>query len=94
MDSTTGAMMTGGLIGILIALVIGLVIGVIAKLLMPGRDPGGWFMTCLLGIAGSWIGGLVFKLLGISAGGFVGLIGSVLGAMLILLAYRMVMKRA
>ncbi len=89
MEPSTGAAVFGGLTGIVIGLAIGLVIGVIAKLLMPGRDPGGWFVTCLLGIAGSWIGGLIFNLLGVAAGGLLGFVGAVLGAMLILFAYRM-----
>lgn len=42
--------------GIISAIFIGLIVGAIAKLLMPGRDPGGWIVTILLGIAGSFIG--------------------------------------
>ena len=60
MGASEGAAL-GGIIGILIAAVVGLVIGVIAKLLMPGKDPGGWFMTILLGIAGSWVGGVLLS---------------------------------
>jgi len=86
--------LAGGVIGILIAAVVGLIIGVIAKVLMPGPDPGGWFMTILLGIAGSWVGGFIFGLLGIGGGGFVGLIGAVLGAMLILFIYRLIRKKS
>jgi uncharacterized membrane protein YeaQ/YmgE (transglycosylase-associated protein family) len=81
----------GGLIGLVLVAVVGLVIGVIAKLLMPGADPGGWFVTILLGIAGSWVGGVIMALLGLS-GMVPGLIGAVLGAMLILLVYRMLKK--
>jgi uncharacterized membrane protein YeaQ/YmgE (transglycosylase-associated protein family) len=66
-----------------------LVIGAVAKLLMPGADPGGWFVTILLGIAGSWIGSFLVGLLGVS-GLVSGLIGSVVGAMLLLVAYRMI----
>ena len=77
----------GGVLGVLIAAVIGLVIGAIAKLLMPGRDPGGWFVTMLLGIAGSWVGTFIAIALGIS--GVAGLIAAVLGAMLILFVYRL-----
>jgi uncharacterized membrane protein YeaQ/YmgE (transglycosylase-associated protein family) len=77
----------GGTIGLLLVLAIGLIIGVTAKLLLPGKDPGGWFMTILLGIGGSWIGGVIATLLGISA--MVPLfIAAVLGAMLLLLIYR------
>jgi uncharacterized membrane protein YeaQ/YmgE (transglycosylase-associated protein family) len=91
MDAGTGAAV-GGVIGLLMAALVGLVIGVIAKLLMPGADPGGWFMTILLGVAGSWVGGFLLGLVGLSglAGG---LVGGVLGAMLLLFLYRMVKGR-
>jgi uncharacterized membrane protein YeaQ/YmgE (transglycosylase-associated protein family) len=82
----------GGVFGILIVAVVGLVIGAIAKLLMPGPDPGGWFVTILLGIAGSWVGGLVFGLLGLAGLG-ASLVGAVLGAMLLLFIYRLVKGR-
>jgi uncharacterized membrane protein YeaQ/YmgE (transglycosylase-associated protein family) len=75
---------------VLIAGVIGLVIGAIAKLLMPGKDPGGWFVTMLLGIAGSWVGAFIANALGISGGA--GLVAAVLGAMLILFVYRLVKR--
>ena len=75
----------------LIVALTGLVIGAIAKLLMPGKDPGGWFVTLLLGIAGSWVGSWVFGALGL--GGTVpGLIGAVIGAMLLLVAYRLLKR--
>jgi uncharacterized membrane protein YeaQ/YmgE (transglycosylase-associated protein family) len=77
----------GGVLGLLIAAVIGLVIGAIAKLLMPGKDPGGWFVTMLLGIAGSWVGAFIANALGITGGA--GLVAAVLGAMLILFVYRL-----
>ena len=77
---------------IITTLCIGLVVGVIAKLLMPGRDPGGCIITILLGIAGSfvgtWIGRLFF------AGNYAaGWIMSIVGAMLLLLLYRLVVGR-
>ena len=81
----------GGVIGLFLLGVFGLVIGVIAKLLMPGKDPGGWFATILLGIAGSWIGGFLISLVGVT-GVVPGLIGAVLGAMLLLAAYRLIKK--
>lgn len=90
MQETTG-MIIGGIAGILIAAGIGLAIGVVAKLLMPGKDPGGWFATILLGIAGSWIGGFAASLLGLS-GLVPGLIAAVLGAMLLLALYRIFKK--
>jgi uncharacterized membrane protein YeaQ/YmgE (transglycosylase-associated protein family) len=87
MDAIAG-MAVGGILGILIAAAIGLVIGVIAKLLMPGPDPGGWFATILLGIAGSWVGGFLFGMLGLT-GPVLGIVGAVLGAMLLLFIYRL-----
>lgn len=74
------------------ALVIGLIVGAVAKFLMPGPDPGGWILTILLGIAGSWVGGWVAGLLGMTGG--TGFIGSVLGAMLLLFIYRLVTKKS
>jgi uncharacterized membrane protein YeaQ/YmgE (transglycosylase-associated protein family) len=71
-------------------LVSGLVVGLIAKLLMPGRDPGGWIVTALLGIGGSVVGGYLFGMLGLAGGS--GLIGSVIGAVLLLALYRAVRK--
>jgi len=76
--------------GIIVTLVVGLIVGAIAKFLMPGKDPGGWIMTIVLGIAGSFVGSLVAGALGMTAP--VGWIGSILGAMLFLLVYRMVKK--
>ncbi len=80
----------GGVLGLLIVAVIGLVIGAVAKLLMPGKDPGGWFVTMLLGIAGSWVGAFIASALGVSGG--LGLVVAVLGAMLLLAGYRLFKK--
>lgn len=72
----------------------GLVIGAIAKLLMPGRDPGGFIVTILLGIAGAVIGGYIGRLLGFygpeEGAGF---LMALLGAILLLALYRMVAGR-
>jgi uncharacterized membrane protein YeaQ/YmgE (transglycosylase-associated protein family) len=81
----------GGVIGLLLVAGIGLVIGVIAKLLMPGRDPGGWFVTILLGIAGSWIGGFLLSLTGLT-GTVPALIAAIIGAMVLLGIYRLLKK--
>ena len=82
----------GGVIGILLLALIGLVIGAVAKLLMPGKDPGGWIVTILLGVAGSWVGGFLSSALGL--GSVVAeLVAAVLGAMLLLAIYR-VAKRS
>jgi len=75
-------------------ILFGLVVGVIAKLLMPGRDPGGFIITILLGIAGAVIGGYVGRLLGFygpneGAGFFMAL----LGAVILLALYRMTLSR-
>jgi len=90
MDQMLGGAI-GGAMGLLMVAVVGLVIGVIAKLLMPGKDPGGWLVTILLGIAGSWVGGFVMSMLGL-AGAVPALIGAVIGAMLLLFAYRLFKK--
>ena len=75
-------------------ILLGLIAGALAKLIMPGRDGGGIFMTILLGIAGSLLGGFLFNLLGIGDGdSWAGLIGSVIGAIVILAIYRAVTKR-
>ena len=70
-------------------IISGLIIGAIAKLLMPGKDPGGWVITALLGIAGSVVAGYIGRLLGLYAeGDAAGWIMSILGAMLLLYGYR------
>ena len=84
----------GGLMGLLILAVIGLVIGAVAKALTPGPDPGGWFATILLGIAGSWVGAFFAGLLGIGQGLAMALVFAVLGSILLLLIYRMVRRPA
>lgn len=69
---------------------IGLVVGAIAKFLMPGKDPGGFIITILLGIAGSMVGGYLGSALGLYAPGEgAGLIMSVIGALILLAIYRM-----
>ena len=69
--------------------IVGLIIGAIAKLLMPGKDPGGWLVTMLLGIAGSLVGSYLGRFLGLyAAGEAAGWIMSVIGAMLLLFLYR------
>ena len=79
---------------IILMVVWGLIAGAIAKMLMPGRDPGGIVVTILLGIAGSLLGGFLFNALGIGdCQRYAGLIGSVIGAVILLLAYRMFSAR-
>jgi uncharacterized membrane protein YeaQ/YmgE (transglycosylase-associated protein family) len=77
--------------GILSWIVIGLIVGVLAKWLMPGPDPGGFFLTILLGIAGAFVGGAIASALGL--GSFTGfnigsLVIAVAGAMLLLFLHR------
>lgn len=75
--------------GLIWTLLIGLIVGAIAKLLMPGKDPGGFFITILLGIAGAFVANFLGQALGLyQPGDGAGLIGSVLGAVLILWIYR------
>jgi uncharacterized membrane protein YeaQ/YmgE (transglycosylase-associated protein family) len=74
-------------------LIIGLVVGAIAKLIMPGHDPGGILVTMLLGIAGSLIGGFFGRALGLyGPGQGAGFIVSILGAILLLAVYRLLMS--
>lgn len=75
-------------------ILFGLVIGVIAKLMMPGRDPGGFIITILLGIAGAVLGGFIGRAMGFygpnqSAGWII----SILGAVVLLVLYRMMARR-
>jgi uncharacterized membrane protein YeaQ/YmgE (transglycosylase-associated protein family) len=76
-------------------LIIGLVIGAVAKLLMPGKDPGGFIITILLGIAGSVVATYLGQALGwYQDGSGAGFIASVIGAMLLLFLYRMFTGRS
>jgi uncharacterized membrane protein YeaQ/YmgE (transglycosylase-associated protein family) len=78
------------------AIILGIVAGFLARALMPGKDPMGFFATILLGLAGSVVGFLLFtELLGIGdneAFDLGGLIGAIIGAMILLLIYRAVAK--
>ena len=80
--------------GILTWILFGLVVGVIAKLLMPGRDPGGFIVTILLGIAGALFGGFVGRAMGFyGENQGAGWIMSILGAIVLLALYRMMARR-
>jgi uncharacterized membrane protein YeaQ/YmgE (transglycosylase-associated protein family) len=80
--------------GLITILVVGLIIGAIAKLLVPGRDPGGWIVTILLGIAGAFVGTWLGRTLGIYSGGqSAGWIASIIGAVVLLLIYRAIVGR-
>jgi uncharacterized membrane protein YeaQ/YmgE (transglycosylase-associated protein family) len=73
--------------------VIGLVVGIIAKLLMPGKDPGGCIITMLLGLAGAWLGSFLGQMLFRNSNYAAGWIMSIVGAMILLLIYRMIFGR-
>jgi len=76
-------------------LFIGLIIGAVAKLLMPGKDPGGIIVTMLLGIAGSFVATYLGQALGLYRdGSSAGFIMSVIGAMILLLIYRLFKRRS
>ena len=76
-------------------ILIGLVIGAVAKLLMPGRDPGGFIVTILLGIAGSIVGTWVGRTIGwYQEGQSAGFLMSVVGALLLLGIYHLVRRRS
>ena len=79
---------------ILTVILIGLIVGIVAKALMPGKDPGGFIITALLGIAGAFVA----KYLGQQLGWYgenepAGFIASVVGAILLLILYRLIFRR-
>jgi uncharacterized membrane protein YeaQ/YmgE (transglycosylase-associated protein family) len=81
------------MMGILGWIVFGLVIGVIAKLVMPGRDPGGVIVTILIGIAGALVGGFLGRLVGwYQPGEPAGFVTATLGALLLLFIYRKTLR--
>ena len=74
---------------------IGLVVGALAKFLMPGKDPGGIIITMLLGIAGSFLGTFLGRALGLyQSGEAAGFIMSLIGAIILLVLYRLLFKRS
>ena len=82
--------------GFLAWILLGLIAGALAKLLMPGKDGGGWIVTILLGIAGAFVGGYLGTLLGIggAANGInlASILTATAGAFVLLLIYRMIKK--
>jgi uncharacterized membrane protein YeaQ/YmgE (transglycosylase-associated protein family) len=81
--------------GILATLIVGLIVGAIAKLLMPGKDPGGIIITMLLGVAGAFVAGFLGRAVGWydDPGSGPGIIASIIGAMILLGLYRLVVGR-
>jgi len=80
--------------GIIWTLIIGLVAGAIAKLLMPGREPGGFIITMALGVAGAFVATWLGQAVGwYQAGEGAGFIGAVVGAIILLVIYRIVIGR-
>ncbi len=86
----------GFIISIIVWIVIGFIIGALAKLIMPGKDPGGFVVTTLLGIAGAFVGGFLSRLIGLGGltGGFSlwSIVFGVIGAIILLAIYRMLKK--
>jgi uncharacterized membrane protein YeaQ/YmgE (transglycosylase-associated protein family) len=83
------------MLGLLWTLIIGLVVGAVAKLLMPGKDGGGIFVTMLLGVAGSFVALFIGRAIGhYENGSAPGFIASVIGAVILLAIYRMVRRRS
>ena len=77
---------------ILLWIVFGLVVGIVAKLIMPGNDPGGIFLTIILGVVGAMLGGWIGRVMGLYREGEpAGFIMAVVGAVIILGLYRLVM---
>ncbi|HET6675082.1 MAG TPA: GlsB/YeaQ/YmgE family stress response membrane protein [Nitrospiraceae bacterium] len=74
-------------------ILFGLIVGIVAKLLMPGKDPGGFILTSLLGVGGGLLGGYIGRLLGwYGESDPVGFIMAVLGALILLIGYRAVVQ--
>lgn len=79
---------------ILLTLIVGLIVGGLAKLVMPGKDPGGVLVTMLLGVAGAFIAGVLGHALGwYEVGDGPGIIASILGSVILLGAYRLATGR-
>ena len=75
-------------------ILFGLIVGLVAKLLMPGRDPGGIIVTMLLGVAGALLGGFLGQAMGLyREGEAAGLVMSLVGAVALLVLYRLMVRR-
>jgi uncharacterized membrane protein YeaQ/YmgE (transglycosylase-associated protein family) len=79
---------------IIVWIIFGLIVGAVAKFIMPGRDPGGIIVTIILGIVGALLGGWIGQALGLYAPGEpAGFIMAVVGAIIVLLLYRLLIGR-
>ena len=80
--------------GIIGWIIFGLIVGAVAKLLMPGRDPGGWIVTILLGIAGALVGGFLGRAVGwYGPNDAAGFLMALVGALVLLGLYRLTLRR-
>jgi len=76
------------------AIIIGFIVGLVAKFLMPGRDPGGFIITAVLGIIGALVATFLGQAMGLyAAGQSAGFIASVIGAMVVLFVYHLIRGR-
>jgi uncharacterized membrane protein YeaQ/YmgE (transglycosylase-associated protein family) len=81
--------------GIFMTFIIGLIVGIVAKFLMPGKDPGGFIITAIIGIVGSFVATWIGQALNwYQPGQSAGWIASIIGAIILLLIYRMFSKRS
>ena len=81
------------MLGLIWTILIGALVGALAKLIMPGRDPGGFFVTALLGMAGALVATFLGRALGLSeTGQGAGFIASIVGAIIVLFVYRSVIR--
>jgi uncharacterized membrane protein YeaQ/YmgE (transglycosylase-associated protein family) len=81
--------------GIIMTFIIGLIVGIVAKFLMPGKDPGGFIITAIIGIAGSFVATYLGQAIGwYQAGQTAGFIGSVIGAIILLAIYHFIRRRS
>jgi len=84
---------SGGSHGIIMTFIIGLIVGIVAKFLMPGKDPGGFIITAIIGIVGSFVATWLGQAIGwYHAGQTAGFIGSVIGAIILLFIYHLVRR--
>jgi uncharacterized membrane protein YeaQ/YmgE (transglycosylase-associated protein family) len=84
----------GGTNGLIMTIIIGLLVGIVAKFLKPGKDPGGFIVTILIGIAGSFFATFIGKALNFyEPGQTAGFIGSVIGAIILLVIYGLITRK-